>query len=209
MSKIVRIKTYIFAVVLLVLLMEPQAWAADSTASREYQIKAAFLYNFLMFVDWPPGKMADGNEPIIIGIIGKDQFENAFEPVKNKLVNNKKVIVKRFKPFEELKKSDKAKYDQEIEAIRKCHLLYICRSEETLLKEILNLIEGQGVLTVTSMDKFIESGSGVINFVMEEDKVRFEINLTAAKQAKIKIRSQLLRLAKKVIGGDSLQEARN
>ena len=204
-----KIKTYIFAVVLLVLFMGPQARAADSTASREYQVKAAFLYNFLMFVDWPQEKMADSNAPIIIGIIGKDQFENAFEPVKDKLVNNRKVIVERFKPFEELKKSDKAVLDQQIEAIRKCHLLYVCRSEEASLKEILNLIKDYSVLTVASMEKFIDSGGGIINFVMEEDKVRFEINVTTAKQAKLQIRSQLLRLAKRVIGGEPLQEAKN
>ena len=204
-----KIRAYIFFVVVVLALLAVSQVRADPAASREYQVKAAFLYNFLMFVDWPQGKMADGNEPIIIGIIGDDQFEDAFEPVKNKLVNNRKVIVKRFKPFEELKKSDKAGQDQEIEAIRKCHLLYICRSEETSLKEILNLIKGYSVLTVASMENFVESGGGIINFVMEEDKVRFEINLTTAKQAKLQIRSQLLRLAKRVIGGEPSQEAKN
>ena len=204
----VKIKTYIFAVVFLVLLMGPQVRAADSTVSREYQVKAAFLYNFLMFVDWPLEKMADSNEPIIIGIIGKDQFENAFEPVKDKLAKDRKVIVKRFKGLEELKKNE-AELNQTIEAIRKCHLLYICRSEAVSLKEILNLIKGCSVLTVAGMENFLESGGGIINFVVEEDKVRFEINLTAAKQAKLQIRSQLLRLAKRVMGEEVSQGAKN
>jgi len=205
----VKVKTYIFAVVFLVLLLVLLLAAkslAESSSSREYQIKAAFLYNFLMFVDWPPEKMGDNSQPIIIGIIGNAPFENAFEPLKNKQVNNRNVIVKRFKGLEELKKSSEAERNQAIEDIKKCHLLYICRSEQAVLKEIIDLVKDRNILTVASMDKFLES-NGMINFVLDEDKVRFEINLTAAKQAKLQIRSQLLRLAKRVIGEE--QEAKN
>ena len=204
-----KVKTYIFAVVFLVLLLVLLLAAkslAESSSSREYQIKAAFLYNFLMFVDWPPEKMGDNSQPIIIGIIGNAPFENAFEPLKNKQVNNRNVIVKRFKGLEELKKSSEAERNQAIEDIKKCHLLYICRSEQAVLKEIIDLVKDRNILTVASMDKFLES-NGMINFVLDEDKVRFEINLTAAKQAKLQIRSQLLRLAKRVIGEE--QEAKN
>ncbi|MCX5633007.1 MAG: YfiR family protein [Phycisphaerae bacterium] len=200
-----KIKTYIFAVVFLVLLLAAQS-LAESLSSREYQIKAAFLYNFLMFVDWPPEKMGGSADPIIIGIIGDDNFENAFEPIKDKQVNNRSVIVKRFKGLEELKKSSEAERNKAMEDIKKCHLLYICRSEQAVMKEIAALIKDSNVLIVGSMEKFLESG-GMINFVLEEDKVRFEINLIAAKQAKLQIRSQLLRLAKKVIGEE--REAKN
>jgi hypothetical protein len=204
-KKEVKVKTYIFAVVFLVLLPAAQS-LAESSSSREYQIKAAFLYNFLMFVDWPPEKMGDNSQPIIIGIIGNAPFGDAFEPLKDKQVNNRNVIVKRFKGLEELKKSSEAERNQAIEDIKKCHLLYICRSEQAVLKEIIDLIKDRNVLTVGNMDKFLES-NGMINFVLEEDKIRFEINLTAAKQAKLQIRSQLLRLAKRVIGEE--QEAKN
>jgi hypothetical protein len=202
-----RVKTYIIAVVFLLLFVGTQS-LAESTSSREYEIKAAFLYNFLMFVDWPPEKMGDNSQPIIIGIIGDDPFENAFEPVKDKQVNNRNVIVKRFKGLEELKKSSEAERKQAIEDIKKCHLLYICKSEQRLLKEIIDLIKDSSVLTVGSMENFLELG-GIINFVLEEDKVRFEINLTTARQAKVQIRSQLLRLAKRVIGEGSQQETKN
>jgi hypothetical protein len=181
---------------------------ADFAASREFQLKAAFLYNFLMFVDWPEGKMADSNSPITIGIIGDDKFKDAFEPIKDKLIGNKKVVVIRFKPFEELKKTDKAEMDKEIEAIRRCHLLYICRSEEASLEDLMNLTNGCGVLTVAGIEKFVESGGGIINFIMEENKVRFEINLNAARRANLKIRSQLLKLAKKVIGTEQIEVAK-
>jgi hypothetical protein len=78
-----KIRAYILIVLVLTLLAGTQA-RADSASSREYQVKAAFLYNFIMFVDWPQGKMADGNEPFVIGIIGKDPFEEAFDPIKDK-----------------------------------------------------------------------------------------------------------------------------
>ncbi|MGB8225880.1 MAG: YfiR family protein [Sedimentisphaerales bacterium] len=204
-KKVVKIKTYIFAVVFLVLLLAAQS-RAESSSNREYQIKAAFLYNFLMFVDWPPEKMGGSADPIIIGIMGNDPFENAFEPIKDKQVNNRSVIVKRFKGLEELKKSSEAERNKAIEDIEKCHLLYICRSEQAVMNEITALIKDSNVLMVGSMGKFLES-NGMINFVLEEDKVRFEINLTAARQAKLQIRSQLLRLAKKVIGEE--QDAKN
>jgi hypothetical protein len=88
-----KMKTYIFAVLLLALFAGSQV-RADSTSAHEYQVKAAFLYNFIMFVDWPQGKIADDNEPVIIGIIGQDPFENAFDPIKDKQAKNRKVIIK-------------------------------------------------------------------------------------------------------------------
>jgi hypothetical protein len=154
--------------------------------------------------------MGDSNEPIIIGIIGQGPFRDVFEPVKDKRVKDRHVVVERFEGLEELRKYDKAKMDQTIGAIRKCHVLYICRSEQGAVKEITDLVKGYGVLTVGDMEgDFLESGGGIIHFVLEDDKVRFEINVTAAKETKLQIRSQLLRLAKKVIGEESLQEAKN
>jgi hypothetical protein len=172
-----------------------------STSSREYQVKAAFLYNFINFVDWPKEKTADSNEPITIVIVGKDPFGRAFEPITNKKIKNRKVIVKRFSGFAELKKSRENRNPEaqrQIIALRKCHLVFICSSEAKKHKEITNLVKDHSVLTVADVKGFLESG-GVINFVIEDKKVRFEINIAAAKQAKLKIRSQLLRLAKRVI----------
>ncbi len=205
-----KIRAYIFVVVVLVLFVGPQA-RADSIASPEYQVKAAFLYNFIKFVDWPKEKMGDSNEPIILGIIGKDPFSNAFEPIKDKPVKGKKVVISRFKELEELKKSgekDKSFLNREIESLRKCHLLFICSSEEKNLREIINLVKDHSVLTVGDTNGFLEAG-GIINFIMEEKKVHFEINATAAERAKLKIRSQLLRLSKKVVEEKPSNEGKN
>ncbi len=181
---------------------------ADSTSSREYQVKAAFLYNFIQFVDWPEEKLADSNESIIIGIIGRDPFGNAFESVKDKKVKGRDVVIKRFKSFEELEKStekDKTKSDQEIETLTKCHLLFICSSERRNLKKIINTVKDYDVLTVSEMKGFLEAG-GIINWFVEEKKLRFEINITAAERAKLKIRSKLLRLAKRIVEENTTRE---
>jgi len=191
-----RIKAYIFVVLALALSAAPILVQAQDDSALEYQIKAAFLYNFIKFVDWPKEKMPDSNEPIIIGIMGKDPFGDAFKPIKDKPVKGKRVIVKRFKGLEELKESSE-KHPQ-IETIRGCHLLFICRSEKEMLEETINLVKDHSVLTVADSEGFLESG-GIINFIMEEKKVRFEINVTAAKRAKLEIRSQLLRLAKRIV----------
>jgi len=200
-----KIRAYILVVVVLVLFIGSQA-RADSTASREYQVKAAFLYNFIKFVDWPKEKTADSNEPIIIGIIGNDPFGDAFDAIKDKQVKDRKIVINRFKGLDELEKSTE-KHPQ-IEAIRECHLLFICRSEKQNLTETINLVKDHSVLTVGDMEGFLESG-GIIRFVMEEKKVRFEINVTAAKRAKLKIRSQLLRLAKRVVEEKPSDEAKS
>lgn len=193
-----KIRAYILVVVVLVLFIGSQA-RADPTASEEYQVKAAFLYNFISFVDWPKEKATDSNNLIIIGIIGKDPFGRVFEPLKNKLVKDKKVLIKRFISLKESKLST-----DQIKAIRKCHLLFVCRSEKEQLKEIINLVQGHSVLIVGDMNGFLESG-GMINFMIEDKKICFEINNIAAKKAKLNIRSKLLRLAKRVIEEDKAE----
>jgi hypothetical protein len=204
-----RIKAYnLMVLVVLVSFVAAIAMEAQtgSEASREYQVKAAFLYNFIKFVDWPGEETADSNEPIIIGIIGKDPFGNAFEPVKDKPVRDRKVVINYFKELDELKKSDKA--DAQIEAIRKCYLLFVCPSEKEKLGEIINLVKDRNILTVADMQGFLEAG-GIVNFVIDENKVGFEINNVAAKHANLQIRSQLLRLAKRVVEEKPSQGKKN
>jgi hypothetical protein len=204
-------KTHKLVFLILVLFAIPVTAEPRVEENKEYQIKAAFLYNFLNFVDWPKEKLSDSNEPIIIGIIGKDPFGDAFEPVKNKKVKGKNIVIKRFKELEELEKSgekDESQLYLQIEALRKCHVLFICRSEEEKLRETISLFKDHSVLTTGDMEGFLES-DGIINFLMEEKKVRFEINVTAAKRAKLKIRSQLLRLAKRLVEEKPSDEAKS
>jgi len=196
-------KYYILFVLVLTLsgTIVPLQVRADTAPSQEYKIKAAFLFNFIKFVDWPKDKTADPNQPITIGIVGKDPFGKAFDPVKNKKVKGKRVVVKRFKSITELKKlgeKGKDELDRQTDALKKCHLLFVCSSEKEVLKEIINALKNRPVLTVADTKEFLKA-AGIINFVMEKQKVRFEINAAAAKRSKLQVRSQLLRLAKKVV----------
>lgn len=192
-------KTIRLTVIVITLIVGVNARAATET-NREHILKAAFLYNFIKFVDWPAEKTSDGNEPIIIGIMSNRPLEGAFEPLKDKQVKNKKVIVKRFKSFEELNKSKEYKKELEAqaEALRKCHVLFICSTEQQISDEVIKLVKGHGVLTVGETGDFLKAG-GIINFMDIENKIYFEINATKAKDEKMKISSNLLKLAKKVI----------
>jgi len=173
----------------------------DSSQSREYKIKAAFLYHFLKFVDWPKERTVTDDESIVIGIIGKNPFGGAFESVKNKKVKGKDTIIKYFRGFNELKKIEEensSEYENIVEELRKCHLVFICSSEEDSLADIIKLVKNHNILTVGETPGVLEV-NGIINFLIEENKVRFEINLNTARESKLVIRSQLLRLAKNII----------
>ena len=173
----------------------------DSSQNREYKIKAAFLYNFIKFVDWPEESAVADDEAVVMGIIGKDPFGDAFEPVRNKKVKGNDTIIKYYQGFKELKKieeDDSSEYEIIVTELRKCHLLFICSSEKDNLVDILNLVKSYNVLTVGETPGMLEA-NGIINFLLEENKVRFEINLNAARDSKLTIRSQLLRLARMVI----------
>jgi len=206
-------KVYSLAVLALVSFILPIAAKAqsDSASMREYQIKAAFLYNFIKFVDWPKEKVTDSNDTIIIGIICEDPFGNAFDPIGDKEVKGRKVVIKRFKSFEELEKhnkNNKSERNEGIETLRKCHLLFIGSSEKKDSEKIIEALEGSSVLTVGETAGFLEAG-GIINFLVEDKKVSFEVNLTAAQKAGLNIRSKLLRLAKKVVGKKVSSENKN
>ncbi|MGA2070398.1 MAG: YfiR family protein [Sedimentisphaerales bacterium] len=265
---------FVCALVLLSCLLTSDVYPESKTAQyKEYEVKAAFMYNFLKFVDWPEGKMASNGNQIIIGIIGQDPFGSAADILKDKKVEDRNVVIKHFdglqqlkdavekdkteladkikalsksqivyrdndgkiiikpadefdelkritdgaareKKIEELKKrgfllTDPSKAGDiktiietiakgQMETLKKCHLLFICPSEKKNISEIIGLVNDQGVLTVADTQEFLDTG-GIVNFVIENNKVRFDINLTASEKAGLKIRSQLLRLAKKVI----------
>jgi hypothetical protein len=197
-------KTGMFITVVLVVLAGLQGSAvcaqkdSGSVSYREYDVKAAFLYNFIKFTDWPEGKPAESNM-IIIGILGQDQFGNSFDTIKNKTIDNKKLVIKRFGKFANLCKdsNNTANSCPNLEDMKKCHLLFICKSETPQLIQILEAISAGSVLTAGECDKFLDAG-GMINFILRENKVAFEINTAATKNANIQINSRVLRLAKRI-----------
>ncbi len=141
--------------------------------------------------------MTDNGKQIIIGIIGENPFGSATDVFKNKKVEERDVVLKYFTGLENIRKMSEKERAENEQAIKNCHLLFICQSEEKQLSEIFKLVDKNAVLTVGNSAEFAKLG-GTINFLMEDNKIRFNINLTAAEKNGLKIRSQLLRLAKKV-----------
>ena len=165
---------------LLGLLLACSGRAQDSQPS-EYEVKAAFIFNFAKFVEWPQRAFLDAQSPFLIGVIGGGLSNTDLDrTVRGKTLNNRSVMVKPCRTLEEA---------------RKCQVLFIEASEKRRLPEILVGLDNASVLTVGETEGFIQSG-GMISFFREGNKLRFEINQEAAKQAGLKVNSKLLSLAR-------------
>jgi hypothetical protein len=146
--------------------------------AAEYEVKAAFLYKFASFVTWPDD--AAGG-PLCIGVAGQDPFGMALDDViKGKSIGGRPFVVKHFKPGQESPD---------------CHIVFISASAEKRLHTILERLRAGTVLTVSDIPGFCESG-GVVDFEVSEDRVRLQINLEAAGQARLQVSSKLLSVAK-------------
>jgi len=194
----IRVRISIIWVLFLLALPMVVSAQTDSEKEQENQIKAAFLYNFIKFVDWPQKKMPDNDEPIIIGIVNANGFTKAFDPIKGKKIKDKDVIIKEFKGLERLKEGTD-EWNKEIDEFKKCHILFFHNcSDKKVFGQALAAMAGVPVLTVGHAEEFLEGG-GNINFLLEDKKVRFEVNLPQVKRNDLKISSKLLKLAKRVI----------
>jgi hypothetical protein len=152
---------------------------AQQSSPTEYEVKAAYLYNFGKFVEWP-AKVTAASELFSICVLGEDPFGASFDAtIASESINGKKVVVKRIaKPQDAVS----------------CRILFISSSEESRLKEILAALDDTSVLTVSDISQFTRRG-GMIRFVMEANRVRFEVNLTTAEHAGLTLSSQLLKVA--------------
>ena len=158
---------------------------AHGQDAGEYAVKAAFLYNFAKFVEWPPEAMGGGSSPLVLGVLGDDPFHGAIDQVvAGKTANGRPLVVRRLKWGQDL---------------RQCHILFISSSERKRLAEVLGALRGASVLTVADMDQFGQQG-GMIQFVIEQSKVRFDINVGAAQTVRLKFSSKLLALARNARG---------
>jgi hypothetical protein len=161
------------------LFLLPLASGQDSQLS-EYKVKAAFLFNFTKFVEWPPESFARPDAPLVIGVFGENPFGADLEAmIHNKTVNNRSLETRQFRSPAEC---------------TNCHVLFVGAAEKGRLKEILEKLRNSSVLTVSETDGFTEAG-GMINFVRDGTKFRFQINNDAAKKANLKISSKMLGLA--------------
>lgn len=154
--------------------------SGQSLPPAEYALKAVFLYNFTNFVAWPDTAFADSQSAIVIGVLGDDPYGIYLdETVRNELVNNRPLEVKRFSRTDEVKE---------------CHVLYISNSEEAHARQIVDSLKDRSILTVSDADGFNDAGV-MIRFATEKKKIRLKIDVEAAKRAELAISSKLLRLA--------------
>lgn len=165
-------------VVLLSCLMTTSYGATQNLS--EYQLKAAFLFNFAKFVEWPASAFPDSTAPIVFGVLGVDPFGSHLEQaIAGKTVNNRPFVVKRFAT---------------LQTMAPCHMLFISAAEQAHLPQILAALKGKPTLTISEVEDFLAVG-GMINFLTVDNKIRFEIHQTAAERAGLKLSSKLLSLA--------------
>ena len=160
------------------------AIAAETAPFREAEVKAAFLFNFAQFIEWPVQSFSNATAPFVIGVLGDDAFGHILnQMVQGETIRGRPIILKSHKRADEL---------------TDCHILFISRSEHARLAQILTAAGNPGVLTIGEIDQFTHLG-GVINFFTTRDnKVHFEIHLANAARAGLKIDAKLLKVAQVV-----------
>jgi hypothetical protein len=158
------------------------ATALAQTAGPD-ELKAAFLYNFGKFVVWPAASLPP-EEVFVIGVLGDDSIEEALRrTVRDKPMHARRIVIRQLRSVEDA---------------RACQVLFVSATERAQLPRILESLQGARVLTVSDMDQFVDRG-GMIRLVLDGGRYGFEINLHRVERAGLKMSSQLLKLARRVI----------
>ena len=167
----------IMTVVLLALTAEGYA---QKDLYSEYEVKAAFLYQFISFVEWPSDAFEDDTSDFVIGILGEDPFNGILDnTVKGKKAHNRSIGIIR---------------SQDPETLKSCQIVFVSSSEQANSKQVMDTLSGASILTIGEWDMFTQEG-GIIRFMIRKNKIAFEINNDQAQEVGLKISSQLLNLA--------------
>jgi hypothetical protein len=167
-----------FAVWPLAALLLPLLAGAETDSTTEYRLKAAYLFNFAKFMEWPARAFPDPQSPIVFAVLGANPFGSILEQdLTGKKVGGRELRIKYFQTLEELEP---------------CHLLFVSRSEDQSWPQIFSALKGP-IATVGETEGFTRAG-GVFRFFLEENKVRFEVNIDAAQRAELTISSKLLKV---------------
>jgi len=160
--------------------LAPVGLAGQAEPSREYQLKAAFLFNFAQFVEWPASAFTAPDAPLIIGVLGDNPFGDVLEQiVQGERVNNHPLVVEHYR---------------RVEDIASCHILFVGEPAASHPGPVFARLRDRSVLTVSDAGDFSRHG-GMIGFVTEHNHIRLQINLEAATQASLTLSSKLLRPA--------------
>ena len=178
----IRLCWPLLAAVFLLLSSGPPLSCAQTVS--EYQFKAAYLYNFSKFVEWPAQAFASPVAPIRLCVLKEQAFESELnQVVKGKTVGGRAVAVVPV---------------QTAEQSLGCQILFIASSQDKQSRQIIDTLRNTSVLTVGESEGFLERG-GIINFVLQDDRVQLQVNHKAATQAGLHISSRLLSVARLVI----------
>jgi len=178
-----RAATACFAVCLLIACIALPAPAHAQDKAAEQQVKAAYLFKFGGYVEWPPEAFADATAPIVIGVVGEEALGRELtRVVANRNINGRPIVVHVLRPAD---------------AMPRVHILFVGRSQLARIAELT--AAAQSALIVTDTDKGLDQGS-TINFVTAENRIRFEVSLDAAKRGGIRIGAPLLSVAMRVQG---------
>jgi hypothetical protein len=171
---------------LLILSFSQQCSIAQDQVSREYQLKAVFLFNFAQFTEWPTNAFTNSLSPIVIGVLGIDPFNSTLdETIRGEIVNGRTLVVERYRRIEE---------------IQSCHILFISQSETRRVDQVLETLKGKPILTVGDMEPAFGRNLG-IRFVPQNNKLRIRINVDAIAQARLTLSSKLLRAGEIIPSG--------
>lgn len=177
----------LLSIALLASLSTPGSAAGGENGPRqpEYLIKAAYLYNFALFVEWPDDAFADLDAPFVVGILEPDPFGWAIDKtVEGKRINSRRIVVERLQSTQDL---------------RHCHILFVSGADGAVAADLTKRLGSLPILIVDDAPKGAEP-SGTVTFTVKDDKVGFEIDLQAAKRTRLKIGSRILSLARFVRG---------
>lgn len=167
------------SIIIIPVLISHLALAAQTPPTREYQLKAVFLYNFTQFVEWPTNSFTSDQSPMIIGILGADPFGSYLEEtIAGEKINGHPLRVQHYNTVEE---------------IGVCQVLFINVADKTKREQIISKLKGRNILTVSDSPDFLLQG-GMIRFFTRQDKIKLQVNLEEAKTASLVISSKLLRL---------------
>ena len=155
--------------------------------SKEYQVKAVFLWRLAQFTEWPPSTFASTNTPIVIGVLGENPFGAALEAaVKGETAHGHPISVRHF---------------TRLQQVESCNILFISSSESDRLSEVLRAVSGKSILTVSDMAGFARTSGGMVRFITEQGKIRLRVNIKAVSAARLVLDARLLRAAE-VIGNE-------
>jgi hypothetical protein len=154
---------------------------SSASASEEYKVKAAFLYNFARYVRWPSDAFVDDDAPVIVAVFGDDPFGSTLvDALAGKQIGERRFVIERIAAVDKL---------------RPVHLLFVPDTSERDIGAIVEHYAGTSTLIVGDSLKTVEV-NGSIGFFIEQKKVRFAINTAAIKRGNLEVSSQLLKLAR-------------